>query len=236
MKSVICRMRSLNRLRFNTNTVAVLFCLILAACSSTPPAPQWQVLSKDAMDRAVAAYLEGDTSVSQAELVRGRRALAATGRADLMAQAELLYCAARVASLDIQPCAEFEALRRDATPAQQAYADYLSGLSTSEMQALLPAAQQKIAAGNADPVAALQAQPDPLSRLLGASVLLQKGQASTAVLDLAVDTASARGWRRSLLAWLGVRLMRAEQEGDTVATARLQRRIALARSNGKTIP
>ncbi len=98
--------------------------VLLAACGSAPPAPQWQSNAKAALDRAVAAYLGGDTRVANAEFDLARRELARTGRADLVAMAELTRCAVRVASLDVAPCEGFEKLRSDATPAERAYADY----------------------------------------------------------------------------------------------------------------
>jgi hypothetical protein len=69
---------------------------------------------------------------------------------------------------------------------------------------------------------------EPLSRLVAAGVLLRRGQASPAVLALAAETASAQGWRRPLLAWLGAQALRAEQAGDTLEAARLRRRMDLA--------
>jgi len=38
---------------------------------------------------------------------------------------------------------------------------------------------------------------------------------------------SSQGWRRPLLAWLGVQLKRAEQAGDSETAARLKRRMEL---------
>lgn len=201
---------------------------IVAGCSSTPAPPLWQVDAKDAMDRATAAYLEGNTRVAQVEMARVRRAISGTGRADYLANAELAFCAAHVASLELQPCQAFDVLRADATPAQAAYAAYLAGQTPSDAVALLPAAQQKIAGQVQGDVAILLSQPEPLTRLVGAAVWLQQGHVSPAVVDLAVDTASQQGWRRPLLAWLGIQLMRAEQAGDLNEIERLRRRIALA--------
>jgi len=53
------------------------------------------------------------------------------------------------------------------------------------------------------------------------------------VITLAVDTASAQGWRRPLLAWLGVQAMRAEKSGDTVEAQRLHRRIDLVQERNR---
>ena len=101
--------------------------LALAACSSGPKPPDWQVEAKGSMERSVAAYMEGNSRVEIAELARARSQLSRTGRPDLLATAELLHCATRVASLVFESCAGFESLRLDASRAQQAYADYLRG-------------------------------------------------------------------------------------------------------------
>jgi hypothetical protein len=68
---------------------------------------------------------------------------------------------------------------------------------------------------------------DPLSRLVAAGALFQSGRASPAVVAQAVDTASAQGWRRPLLAWLGVQARLAEQASDADGAARIRRRIQL---------
>jgi hypothetical protein len=201
--------------------------VLLAACAGGPAPPAWQADAKGALERATAAWLGGDTRVHEAEMARARRALSATGRADLLARAELMRCAARVASLVFEPCERFEALRADAAAGERAYADYLAARPLSrEGIALLPAAQQ-IAAGGAATPAAVQGIDDPLSRLIALALLLQAGQASPALIDAAVDTASAQGWRRPLLAWLGVQALRAEKAGDAAEAQRLRRRIAV---------
>jgi soluble P-type ATPase len=57
----------------------------------------------------------------------------------------------------------------------------------------------------------------------------QQGLLPPIGVDLAVNAASEQGWRRPLLAWLGVQLKRAEAGNDLEAKARIQRRIDLAR-------
>jgi hypothetical protein len=206
----------------------------LAACAGGPKPPDWQVEAKGSMDRSVAAYMEGNSRVEAAEMERARNQLSRTGRADLVATAELLHCATRVASLALEPCTAFEALRADATSAQRAYADYLQGALQADSIALLPEAQRAAAAGNAP---AVQAIADPLSRLVAAGVLFRTGKATPAVITQAIDTASAEGWRRPLMAWLTVQAQRAEQVGDAEEAARLRRRITLTeRSAGKAQP
>lgn len=200
--------------------------LALAACAGGPPPPDWQLKAHGALDRAVAAYLAGDTRTADAEFERAQRELARTGRADLLARATLLRCAAQVASLELTPCTGFEPYRADAPAAERAYAAYLSGRAGLADLALLPPAQQAVAAAGAGADAALAAISDPVSRLVAAGVLLRAARASPATITLAVDTASAQGWRRPLLAWLGVAAQRAEAAGASDEAARLRRRIA----------
>lgn len=209
--------------------LAAVLALALTACAGTP-VPDWQMNAHGALQRAVAAQLAGNERVARAEFDRARSEIAATGRVDLMARAELTRCAAQAASLQFEPCAGFERLRPDAPLAEQAYADLLSGRLTPAQRPLLPAAQQALAqpgrSADAD-LAALQAVAQPLSRLLGAALVLRDGRASPALLQLAVDTASEQGWRRPLLAWLRQQQQAAERSGDAAEASRLGRRIEL---------
>jgi len=209
--------------------------LLLHACANNPPTPDWKLNAQGALERGTSAYLAGRTSVAEREYAIARAEIARTGRPDLQARAELMRCAAQTASLAFEPCPGFDALRADAQPAEVAYAAYLAGRSTAADAALLPPHHRAVATpGTADAAAAsaLQAMPDPLSRQIGAAVLLETGRANPAVIALAIDNASAQGWRRPLLAWLTVAAQRAQAAGDTAAANAVRRRIALVESGG----
>ncbi|MDP2415985.1 MAG: hypothetical protein Q8M33_00670 [Hydrogenophaga sp.] len=207
----------------------------LAACSNTPPPPDWQMNAKSSLERAADAWLSGHSAIEAVEFSRARNEVARTGQPERVARVELLRCATRVAALVFEPCTGFQALAQDAAPAEQAYARYLAGQSLAADTALLPEAQRPLAQAEAPPPAQSQAAleaalariQDPLSRLVAAGVLLQRGLASPAVAALAADTASAQGWRRPLLAWLKVQQARAQAGGAVDEAARIQRRIDL---------
>ncbi|MEO8169499.1 MAG: hypothetical protein ABI575_01385 [Oxalobacteraceae bacterium] len=203
--------------------------LLLSACASGPAVPDWQMNAKSSIERATSAYLSGNDRVADQEFARARSALASTGQIALVARAELIRCASRVASLVLEDCGGFEKLARDAAAPERAYARYLAGQAQPQDAALLPA-QQRSVITTSNPAATLSSIGDPLSRLVAAGVLLRSGRASPAVLALAVDTASAQGWRRPLLAWLGAQAMHAQQAGDSTEAQRLQRRIELVDS------
>ena len=202
--------------------------IVLSGCASGPKPADWQLSSKSALERAQAAYLEGNNRVELAEMAKARSEIASTGKVDLMARAELLACASRVASLVFEPCAGFEKLRQDAPLAEVAYADYLAGKLQPKDAVLLPKNQQISALANINTAqTAIISIADPMALLVASGVALQAGRASPAVVQAAVDAASSQGWKRPLLAWLGVQLKLAEAGLDSVEAARLQRRIAL---------
>lgn len=213
--------------------LALLVATMLAGCSSRPLPPDWQLQGKPAIEAAVALDLNGDSQGAGREFERGRALLARTGQPALVARAELMRCAARVASLDFAACEGFERWRAEAPPAEQAYADHLAGLALDKTRIeLLPASQQGPAAAIAAKTpASVRDIDEPQSRLIAAALLFRAGLADPATLTLAADTASAQGWRRPLLAWLGVLVQRAERAGDTGEAQRLRRHIELVMSS-----
>ena len=209
----------------------------LAACSSGPPVPDWKMNAQSSIERFEAAYLTGSVLVEQTEFQRARDQVGATGKIDLIARVELLRCATRVASLVFEQCAGFDALSADATPADRAYANYLAGKVQAADIAQLPEAQRAVAGASSDVAAAssMAAIKDPLSQLVAAGVLLRSDRATPALLDTAVATASDQGWRRPLLAWLGVQRLRAEQAGDAQEAERIKRRMDIVEKSGKPL-
>ncbi len=207
---------------------------IFSSCASGPPVPDWQMNAKGGMERTLTAYLSGNDRVAVQEFAKARSELASTGQFALVARAELIRCAAQVASLELNDCPDFKKLRQDAAAPEKAYADYLAGHIAAQDIALLPEPQRSVMASAADSVAATAATAaitDPLSRLVAAGVLLRTGRATPSTLALAVETASAQGWRRPLLAWLGAQEMRAEKAGETAEAERLRRRMDLVQQS-----
>ena len=203
--------------------LAALGALLAAACAGGgPPPPDWQLEAHGALEAYKAAYLKGDERSAALEFARARSELASTGRAERVAQAELTRCALRTASLELDDCPGFAPLAADAGPAARAYAAYLAGRWEGLDASLLPAAQRTVVAGGA--AAPIE---DPLSRLVAAGVLMRTKRIAPPDISAAVETASAQGWRRPLLAWLGVEERRAQAAGDAEAAAGIRRRIEL---------
>ena len=161
-------------------------------------APAWEGNAKSALDNTVQNYLTGNTKAEEQDYARAYKELAATGRADLLARAELTRCAARVASLVFDDCPAFKPLAADAGAEQRAYADYLAGRWQGLNGALLPKHHAAVLASPANPAVLIQIQ-EPLARLVAAGAMLQHGrlrpEALAEVATLAVQTASDQAWR-----------------------------------------
>jgi hypothetical protein len=196
--------------------------VVLAGCAGKPQAPAWEGDAKSALDGFTDDFLRGESAAADAEFARARRASASTGRFDVVAQAELVRCGVKAAALDYE-CPGFAAVANDATPGQRAYAAYLDGRWQGLDTSLLPEQHRAVVASGS-----LAGVADPLARLVAAGALLKAGRITPADIAAAVDTASGQGWRRPLLAWLGVQEQRARAAGDTAAVERIRRRIALA--------
>lgn len=175
----------------------------LQGCAGGPEVPDWQMNAAQAMQAYQHQYLVGDSAAAERAFAEARRNLARTGREDLVARAELARCATRAASLEFDACPGFEALRGGARAEDVAYSDYLAGKASR-------------APGE-----------EPLSKLVFFAVQLRTGKLEPAAIGQAIDLASAQGWRRPLLAWLGVQLKRAQDAGDSETAVRVQRRIKL---------
>lgn len=217
--------------------IATTLASLLAGCSSGPPVPDWKMNAQSSIERFEAAYLNGNALVEQTEFQRARDQVGGTGKIDLIARVELLRCATRVASLAFAPCSGFDVLKEDAGAADRAYANYLAGAAQAPDIALLPETQRAVAAASSDTQAASAAAAikEPLAKLVAAGVLLRANRATPELLDMAVGTASDQGWRRPLLAWLGVQRLRAEQAGDLQEAQRIARRMDIVEKSGKPL-
>jgi hypothetical protein len=217
--------------------------LLLAGCASGDPAPDWKLRAFAATEQATQNYLQGRTRAAEKAADLAIQELSKTGQPDQVAQAQLVFCALRVASLSFDDCPGFKNYLADATQAQRAYYAYLSGTFAGLQSSLLPAQHQPVvmtgaslAASTSSPQALIQAVQkieDPVSRLVAAGALVRVYQGqfnnpsfpSLQLIQAAVNTASEQGWPQPLAAWLALQARVARQLGDRQLEATARRRL-----------
>lgn len=208
----------------------------LAACSSQPPTPSWALEGQSASERAVKAYLQGHTRVADLAWNTAFHAVAATGQAQPMARMALLECAAQTAALALTDCPRYASYAAGAAPAEQAYARYLQARHTAQDVALLPQAQQAVAAQLLVGGAQIHSLPagEALSQLTAAGVALRAGAIGPAAVQQAVQAASEQGWRRAAMAWVLVAQRLAQEAGDTAGAQAQALRLQILQEDARS--
>ena len=199
--------------------------LLLTACASQPPTPNWALQAHSASERAVQAQLKGQTAVAQLEWAKAFREVAATAQPAAMARLALLQCAVQTAVLAPTDCPRYQNYAAAAAVQEQAYARYLRNQHTASDVQWLPAQQQALAqqllAASASPITP-EVLAQPLSQLTAAGVAARAGVLSAKGVQHAVQVASEQGWGGAVRAWLKLEHARALQAADQAALQKVQ--------------
>ncbi|MFN3716091.1 MAG: hypothetical protein ACK4R8_05110 [Thiobacillus sp.] len=214
------------------------FLALLSACGSGgPPPPDWKTDAADLIERYKKHALLGENVLAERYF---QQAVAATGGAGRVAETARLWlvrCATRRAMLIDDACAEYAELAavEPVAATDAAYHRFITLAWTNLDPSSLPAQHRDFlrAAPETRP-ATLEKIADPLSRLLAASLLVMRKEATQQSLAVATETASAQGWRQPLLTYLKLQAEQAVQRGDREEAARLARRIALVEQSLST--
>lgn len=204
--------------------------ILLTACGSGgPPPPDWKTDAADLIERYKKHALLGENLLAERYF---QQAVAATGGAGRVAETARLWlvrCATRRAMLIDDACAEYtELAHTEPDAADAAYHRFITlDWANLDPASLPPQHRDFVRATPEARPATLEKIADPLSRLLDASLLVMRREATPATLAAATETASAQGWRQPLLTYLKLQSEQARQRGDSAESDRLARRIEL---------
>ncbi|MGA7180486.1 MAG: lipoprotein [Thiobacillaceae bacterium] len=207
--------------------------LTLTACGSKgPPIPDWKTDSSNFIERYKKTYLMGENMVADRFFEQAVNATSGGGKIAETARLWLIQCALHKATLVTDSCEHYVELAKTETSTEdKVYFQFLAGQWDQLDVQALPAQYAPLVKASSGDIArcneALRAMTDPLSRLIGAGLLLERKQVNDETLALATQTASDQGWRRPLLVYLKLRESRAKEHGDTSALGRLAVQIKL---------
>ena len=211
-------------------TLLALACLVmLTACSSGPPPPDWKTDAADLIERYQKHALLGENTLAERYFQQAVGATGGAGRVAETARLWLVRCATRRAMLIDDACAEYAELASIApNAADHAYYQFLTLRWEAVDVGLLPSQHRDLVRAPADKRRHIVGRiEDPLARLLDASLLVMRQEADATTLALAAETASERGWRLPLLTYLKLQQQQAAAQGNTAESSRIGRRIQL---------
>ncbi|OZA23989.1 MAG: hypothetical protein B7X93_11750 [Hydrogenophilales bacterium 17-61-9] len=218
---------------------AIASLVLLTACGSGgPPPPDWKTDSADLIGRYKKHALLGENTLAERYFQQAVSATGGAGRVADTARLWLVRCATRRAMLIDDACSEYADLSRiEPNAADHAYYQFITLRWDAVDASLLPSHHRDLVRAPAGKrQAALSQITDPLARLLDASLLLMRQESDAATLTLATETASSRGWRQPLLAYLKLQEKQAAAQGNAAEQARLARRIQLVEKSIAAAP
>lgn len=183
--------------------------LLLVGCGTTKPAASWLSAGNNQLDNYKKHYLSGQDKIAAVEFNDALKEIKKSGDLEILARSYLIRMALQTATL--QDLASAEYLKIEAvqpSPANRAYYAFLQGNSAQVDEKLLPAQYLDFAAalrrtGTDESLLRAIAQiNEPLAQLVAVGILVRLGQDNEAVLQSAIATASAEGWKKALVAYM----------------------------------
>lgn len=185
--------------------------LILAAliCScALAPVPVWKDKAYQQLEDYKKYFLAGKEDAAEPHFIKARKEVASSNDLNLLAAVLLTRYALHTAALEDFDDSELISINKlEPDAANLSYCYFLKGNFRAVDAKVLPSRYSgiiKAAAGQDATSAAreIAAIDDPLSRLVACGVWIKYMPCDENILQIAINTASANGWRRPLWAYL----------------------------------
>jgi len=186
--------------------ISILF--FLYACGSQP-VPQWKDTAYRQLTDYKANFLADKEDETEPHFVKAKKAISSSNDLNLLAVLYLTKYALHTAALENFDDNDFIRINKlQPNEANQSYSDFLKGNFSFLDKSKLPANYQRLMPMIAHkdlPAAAryIATIDDPLTRLIACGVWVKYLPHDENLLQLAVNTAAAQGWRKPLWAYLG---------------------------------
>jgi len=182
--------------------------LLLAGCGASKPEPGWLSAGYKQLDNFKKHFLSGQDKLATLEFNDALKEIKRSGDLEILARLYLIRMALQTATL--QDLASTDYLKIEAvqpSPANRNFYALLQGKIAQVDEKLLPAQYLGFVEtfrrpGEGDLLRAIEQINDPLSQLIAVGALVRTGQDNEALLQRAIATASAEGWKKAILAYL----------------------------------
>jgi alkylhydroperoxidase/carboxymuconolactone decarboxylase family protein YurZ len=182
--------------------------LLLAGCGTTKPAASWLSAGYNQMDSYKKNYLSGQDKIAALQFNDALKEIKKSGDLEILGRSHLIRMALQTATLQDLASAEYLKIEAvNASPANSNFYAFLRGDIAQVNAKLLPAqylgfVETLRRQGEGERLRAIEQIDDPFSQLIAVGILVRMGQENEEVLQRAIATASAEGWKKALLAYL----------------------------------
>lgn len=213
--------------------LSFILAILISACGSVTIVPDWKDKAYRQLDAYKTSFLTGREESTEPHFVKARRAISDGNDLNLLIIAYLTKYALHAAALESFDTSEFAKLYRlQPHAADMAYCHFLKGNFTavdikvlpSRYAGVLQATDGKDAISGAREIVAID---DPLSRLIACGVWVKYRPFDETILQIAIDTASANGWRRPLWAYLNQLQQYYADRSETAKSLAVKERLEL---------
>lgn len=210
----------------------LLLLLMVAGCSSKP-APVWISAGHKQLETFKEDFLTARSpSITEIHFRNTLEEMKKGGDLDLLGKAWLTRMALQTAVLTEMDAGDYPRIEAaEPVPANANFYRFLKGDPAVNVS-LLPESYRPFWTtfrnnDSAKATAAIAAIEDPLSRLIASAIAVRHGLETEAILRTAGETASQKGWKRALLAWLTRLKFFHARAGEAAKAAAIQSRIEL---------
>ena len=210
-----------------------LVCSFLLAGCASKHIPDWTYAGYNQLETFKKSYLEGDEKIAALHFTKATTEIKKSGDPDILARAYLTKYAvetAALAAIDDRMYLTLAAVQ--STPKNSAFYHFLRGdfdrMDTQYLPEQYRALADVLRKGNqTDLTGDVTKIDDHLSRLIAAGIIVQHREYDEKLLQTAVETASANGWKKALLAYLDKLADYYKTYKDTEKENRIRQRIDL---------
>jgi len=200
--------------------------VVLSGCSSQP-APAWQQDGNTSMTNFINAYMEGNDKFAKNYYTKLVESLKLTADPDVMVIAPLTKCAMNIALFEDFGCSDAEPFLPAVKKKNNIrYLNFVSGRKSD-----LPSRYKDLNVSVCSTEVInlkIKKLKEPLSKIIASSMVVRNKCYDENTLTNAVNTASAEGWKRTVLVYLDLLLKFYDEKGLTEKAEAVARRIELA--------